>query len=178
MKYLDLNVASKPRLNYLRYWGLTVLLLAAAGILTWNGFVALGGEDGLTLEEKTEMLSLRRADRGYADSLEKFAAETRRLKSRWEGRVRFANALISRKANSFIGGLNLLEKALPETVYLNRLTLDQDRPNRLEMEVLVPAYTELINAYRRLSSYQLEITSEIPDRTGRYRVSLSLRIGK
>jgi len=175
MRYLHLNVASSRRLNLWRYWGVMVLLLGLAVVLIWSGLGQFDYENGLTAKEKKEMLSLREADRNFPERMQRFQEEIKELKRRWNPQVRFANTLISRKAFSFIKGLDLLEKALPESVYLQRLAIEQDRPTLLQMEVLAPAFADLIQAYRRLSAYQLEVNSEVRDKNGRYRVSLSMR---
>ena len=72
--------------------------------------------------------------------------------------------------------LNQLEKILSGSVYLQQLTVDQDRPQRLEMEVIAPSFSDLIQAYRQLSAFQIEVNSEVRDRNGQYRVSINLRI--
>lgn len=176
MKRLDLNMTSPRRPDRLRFWGVAILFLGISIFLIWSGFHSLnrGGEPAT--EKKLDMHSLREADKGFGTQMETINSEIQRLQQRWGSQVRFTNALINRKAHSFLQSLNQLEKILSGRVYLQQLTVDQDRPQRLEMEVIAPSFSDLIQAYRQLSAFQLEVNSETRDRNGQYRVSINLRI--
>ncbi|MBN1196358.1 MAG: hypothetical protein JXA62_03040 [Candidatus Aminicenantes bacterium] len=176
MKRLDLNMASLRRPDWLRFWGVAILFLGISLFLVWSGFDSLnhGGEPAM--ESKLEMQSLRETDKGFDAQMETINSEIQRLQQRWGSQVRFANTLINRKAHSFLQSLNELEKILSGSVYLQQLTVDQDRPQRLVMEVIAPSFSDLIQAYRQLSAFQLEVNSEVRDRNGQYRVSINLRI--
>ncbi|HDP95407.1 MAG TPA: hypothetical protein ENN40_08630 [Candidatus Aminicenantes bacterium] len=176
MKHLDLNMASSRRPDWLRFWGVAVFLLGVSALLVWNGWRALNHESEPSGEAKLEMRSLREADRNHNARMETISAEIQQLQKRWDAQVRFANALINRKTYSFLNSMNQLEKALSGRVFLQRLTVDQNRPQRLEMEVVAPSFSDLIVAYRQLSAFRLEVNSEVRDRDGQYRVSINLRI--
>ncbi|MDY0297142.1 MAG: hypothetical protein RB296_07480 [Acidobacteriota bacterium] len=176
MKRLDLNMAVSPRLDWLRFCALVLLFLSAAALLIWHGTRSLTRPDGLDVEQRRELQSLREAEKGFAADMESVSGKIRGLKQQWEPRVRFANALIARKSFSFVTRLDLLEKLLSANVFLQRLTIDQGNPQRLEMEIVAPSFNDLIDAYRQLAAHQLEVKSEIKDPAGQYRVSLNMRV--
>lgn len=175
MKPLRYNVAPEQRLNLWRFWITVGVFITVAGLLVWSGIQTMNLRYSLSEDEQETMDAVRITDGDYRSKMETLKREIDLLKRRWNGRVRFTNALIDRKVFSFLEGMDLLEETLPAPVYLSSLRLDQDRKRRLEMEIFAMRFSDLIACYRRLSRFSLEVNSENRDRNGRYRVSLTLR---
>ena len=175
MRSLRYNIAPEQRLNHWRFWIVTSVFLVVSGLLVWFGIQVMNGKPALSRTELDAMQAERIPEGEYASKMEALNREIDLLKKRWNGRVRFANALIERKTYSFVEGMTLLEEILPSPVFLNSLRMDQDRKKRLDMEISAARFADLIDCYKQLARFNLEVNSETRDRNGHYRVSLTLR---
>jgi len=175
MRSLRYNIAPEHRLNHWRFWCVTGVFIAVSGLLVWSGIQTLRGKPALSRMELDAMKMERLPEGEYALKMEALKREIDLSKKRWNGRVRFANALIERKTYSFVEGMSLLEETLPSPVFLNSLRLNQDRKKRLYMEIFAARFSDLIDCYKQLARFHLEVNSETRDPNGNYRVSLTLR---
>jgi cbb3-type cytochrome oxidase subunit 3 len=158
MRKLDYNLARSPRLD-VRAFALRALLLLLLALLLaalagayWGGRRARARHEAVAPE---------------AGRFRELAGETRRLRSEIEswrrtlgGRLAVANALIERKSYSFVARLDFLENAAGAGIRLRRLSLANQRGDRVSLSLSARSLGELFAFYKKLSAYGLAIASE------------------
>lgn len=173
MRKLDYNLARSPRLDgrafALRAALLLLLALLLAGLAgaNWSGRRAR---------------ARREAAAPVAGRLHDLAGESRRLRAETEswrrtlgGRLAAANSLIERKCFSFVARLDFLERAAGPGIRLRRLSLANERGDRVSLALSARSLPELFAFYKKLSAYGLAIASETQTQE-EYLVNLSFSV--
>lgn len=170
MRKLDYNLARSPRLDGRAFALRAALLLLLALLLA-----ALAGAHWSARRARVRQETAAPA----AGQLRDLAGEHRRLRAEIEsgrrtlgGRLALANSLIESKGFSFVARLDFLERAAGPGIRLRRLSLANERGDRVSLALSARSLPELFAFYKKLSAYGLAIASETQTQE-EYLVSLS-----
>ncbi len=175
MRYINFNIGSNKRLNYLR-----IIILGLSVLFMSTFFIKEGISNILFLNSKsTEKQSMIDGLNEYIDKLSKnennIKKEITKNKSKWEPRIKFINSLIHKKTFPFLKRLDILEKLMPDEAYLNSITIKYGSKNRIKMTVEANFKT-LLEVYKKFGKLNLTTFGNETEKDGKYISTMSLVI--
>ena len=172
---LKYNVAPERRIDVARLARRIAPLVILAVIFLGVGWNILANKS----DEKRDKLDELSRIRQRLEVMERDGAETSRLiselKKKWKREVTFANRLIDLKAFSIISRLDILEKIMPAGLSIQSLKIKNSRRSELELKIQARSFPKLVEMYRHLRQYNLEIKNE-SEADGLYQANLTVEI--
>jgi len=154
------NIANNKKIDYLRFGGITLLLIVFSILFVWIGVnqLALSALD--FQREKNELA-------GYKDKIEQInqrEAEQNKavdlIKAKWGGKRTFLNQLIDSRLYPYIGKLDKLESLLPAGVFVKRIQLSVRSGDTVNVTIGAVSAQKLLQAYKVFLAHDLVISNE------------------
>jgi len=175
MRTLDYNVAPGRRIDIPR------LLIRCAPLVLVSllcFLTSLGILSGKNQARDAKLAELRRLTARLAEVEETTRGHDREitaLKKAWGGKVKFCNRLIELKTYSVIRKLDRLEEVFPEGLRLQSISMKNHRQGGVELKIAAASFPRLVDLYRQLAHYDLNIKSE-SEENGVYVASLTVEM--
>ena len=120
------NIAKKKKINYLRFFLLTGILLVIS-----IGFILLGVKTLSTTakqfqDKKNELKICQEEKQTKARKNKQQKSEIENIKKNWHKRRQFVNSLVNNKTFPFLEKLDKLEELLPAGVFIRDITLSTE----------------------------------------------------
>ncbi len=176
MKKIRYNIAENRKVDFLKFS--LVAALAAAVALT---FITLGVGNLWSSDKRVEQEKARaRDDRLKLDeTTQKIAQHNKEIKilrRQWRQQVDLANALINTKNFPIIDTMELLEKHLPEGVFISQINFNAEKPNIVYLNIAAESLKRLGEAYESFRAFSKPIVNKQDERDGLLRSSLVINI--
>ena len=160
MRKIRYNIAKNKKINFLKFGIFSLIVVLISLVFMMLGVSNLWTSDKRARDQEEQLIKDRQ-------EIEKLTRETVRLKQDvqnkkkdWKKRVTFANLLIKGKHYSAVAKLDILEKHLPEGVFITNVLLNVDSPGVLQVNIAADSLTRLIETYNSFSTYRPTIKNE------------------
>ncbi|MFC2146147.1 hypothetical protein ACFLRT_02170 [Acidobacteriota bacterium] len=154
------NIAKKKKINYLRFFLLTGILLVIS-----IGFILLGVKTLSTTakqfqDKKNELKICQEEKQTKARKNKQQKSEIENIKKNWHKRRQFVNSLVNNKTFPFLEKLDKLEELLPAGVFIRDITLSTEGGANIQFNLAATSNAKLMEAYSAFLKYNLEIKKE------------------
>lgn len=128
-------------------------------------FVMLGvgnlwSSDKRARDQKEQVIKDRQEIEILTEETTRLKQDVQNKKKDWKKRVSFANLLIKSKHYSAVAKLDILEKYLPEGVFITNVALNAENPTVLQVNIAADSLARLIETYNSFSKYRPTIKNE------------------
>jgi Tfp pilus assembly protein PilN len=170
------NIAKNKKINYLRFFLITgILLVISIGFLL-VGVKALATSAKQFRDKKNELLICQEEKEAKSRKNNEQKKEIDKIKLKWRSRRMFANELVNNKTFPFLEKLDKIEKLLPEGVYIKDITLSTKSGAGISFNLVAISSHKLIQAFNVFSDYDLTISRE-DLKDGLYNASMRIKLG-
>lgn len=170
------NIAKNKKINYLRFFLLTgILLVISIGFLL-VGMKALATSAKQFRNKKNELKICQEANEAKARKNQEQKKEIEKIKQKWKSRRQFANELVNNKTFPFLEKLDKIEELLPAGVYIKNITLSVKNGADIQFNLAAISSHKLIEAFNVFSDYDLDISRE-DLKDGLYNASMRIKLG-
>lgn len=160
MRKIRYNIAENKKINFMKFGLFSLIVVVISLVFVVLGVGNLWSSDKRARDQKEQLIKDRQ-------EIEKLTRETARLKQDvqnkkkdWKKRITFANLLIKGKQYSAVAKLDLLEKHLPEGVFITNVALNAENPGVLQVNIAADSLARLIETYNSFSTYRPTIKDE------------------
>lgn len=154
------NIAKNKKINYLRFFLLTgILLMISIGFIL-VGVKTLSTSAKQFRNKKNELKICQEAKEAKTKKNKDQKKEIENIKKKWMKKRHFANDLVNNKTFPFLGKLDKIEELLPAGVFILDITLTTESRANIQLNLAAISSTKLLEAYRAFSKYNLVIKKE------------------
>lgn len=160
MRKIRYNIAENKKIDFLKFGLFSLIVVLISLVFMVLGVGNLWTSDKRARDQEEQLIKDRQ-------EIEKLTRETVRLKKDvqnkkrdWKKRVTFANLLIKARHYSAVAKLDILEKHLPEGVFITNVVLNVDNPGVLQVNIAADSLARLIETYNSFSTYRPTIKNE------------------
>jgi Tfp pilus assembly protein PilN len=169
------NIAKKKKINYLRFFLLTGILLGIS-----IGFLLVGVKTFSTSakqfrNKKNELKICLEAKQEKTRKNKEQEKEIENIKRKWRKKRQFANELVNNKTFPFLEKLDKLEELLPAGVFIKDISLDTEGGAYIQFNLAAISSSKLLEAYRAFLKYNLVIQRE-DLRDGLYNANMRIKL--
>ncbi len=169
------NIAKKKKINYLRFFLLTGILLVIS-----IGFILVGVKTFSTSakqfrNKKNELKICQEAKQEKTRKNKEQKKEIEDIKRKWGKRRQFANELVNNKTFPFLEKLDKLEELLPAGVFIKDITLSTEGGAYIQFNLAAISSSKLLEAYRAFLKYNLAIQKE-DLKDGLYNANMKIKL--
>ena len=169
------NIAKNKKINYLRFFLLTgVLLVISIGFIL-VGVKTLAASAKQFRNKKNELKICQEAKEAKTKKNKAQEKEIEKIKKKWKGKRQFANELVSNKTFPFLEKLDKIEELLPAGVFISDITLSTKSGANIQFNLAAISSNKLLEAYDVFSDYKLTITRE-EQRDGLYNATMKIKL--
>jgi Tfp pilus assembly protein PilN len=170
------NIARNKKVNYLRFFLLTgILLVISIGFLL-VGVKTLATSAKQFRNKKNELKICQEAKEEKTKKNKAQITEIEDIQNRWRNKRQFANELVSNKTFPYLEKLDKLEELLPGGVFLKDVILSTANGTIVQFNLAAISDARLWEAARAFKKYKLVIKSE-DLRDGLYNANMQIRLG-
>jgi Tfp pilus assembly protein PilN len=170
------NIARNKKVNYLRFFLLTgILLVISIGFLL-VGMKTLATSAKQFRNKKNELRICQEAKEEKTKKNKAQKTEIEDIQNKWRNKRQFANELVSNKTFPYLEKLDKLEGLLPAGVFMKDVTLSTANGTIVQFNLAAISYARLWEAARAFKKYNLVIKSEAL-RDGLYNANIQIRLG-
>lgn len=170
------NIAKNKKINYLRFFLLTgILLVISIGFLL-VGVKVLATSAKQFRSKKNELRICQEAKQEKTQKNKAQKTEIEDIKKKWKAKIYFANSLVSNKTFPFLEKLDKLEELLPAGVFIKDITLSADKGAKIQFKLAAITSAKLLDAYRAFIKYNLIIKKE-DLKDGLYNADMQINLG-
>lgn len=173
MRYINYNIGSHKRLNYIPiiFMALTVLFISTF-------LIKIGIDNILFLNSKTtEKQALIDNLENYINKVSKNETNIQnginKNRSKWEPRIKFINSLIDKKTFPYLKRFDKLEKLMPDEAYLRSITIRYGKKNQVLLNVESTSFATLIAVYKKFGKLNASMGNET-EKNGKFLSTISL----
>lgn len=169
------NIAKNKKINYLRFFLLTgVLLVISIGFIL-VGVKTLAASAKQFRNKKNELKICQEAIEAKTKKNKAQKKEIEKIKKKWKGKRQFANELVNNKTFPFLEKLDKIEELLPAGVFIRDITLSTKSGATIQFNLAAISSSKLLEAYNVFSDYNLIITRE-ELRDGLYNANMKIKL--
>jgi hypothetical protein len=170
------NIAKKKKINYLRFFLLTGILLVISIGFILVGVKTLSTNAKQFRNKKNELKICQEAKQAKTSKNKQQKNEIENIKKKWQKRRQFANNLVNNKTFPFLEKLDKLEELLPAGVFIKDVTLSTEGGANIQFNLAAISSAKLVEAYDVFSKYNLEIPKEVL-KDGLYNATMKIKLG-
>lgn len=169
------NIAKNKKINYLRFYSLTGILLVFS-----IGFILVGVKTLATSakqfrDKKNELEICQDAKEAKTKTNKAQKKEIEKIKKRWRGKRQFANEMVNHKTFPFLEKLDKIEELLPAGVFIKDITLSTKSGANITFNLAAISSSKLLEAYKAFEDYKLVISKE-DLRDGLYNATMKIKL--
>ncbi|MGD2085294.1 MAG: hypothetical protein PVH61_03835 [Candidatus Aminicenantes bacterium] len=154
------NIARKKKINYLRFFLLTgILLVISIGFIV-VGVKSLSASAKQFRNKKNELKICQEAKEAKTKKNNEQKKEIEKIKKKWKGKRDFANGLVKDKTFPYLEKLDKIEELLPAGVFIKDITLSTKNGSNITFNLAAISSGKLLQAYRAFWNYNLVISRE------------------
>jgi anaerobic ribonucleoside-triphosphate reductase len=169
------NIAKNKKINYLRFFLLTgVLLVISIGFIL-VGVKTLAASAKQFRNKKNDLKICQEAIEAKTKKNKAQEKEIEKIKKKWKGKRKFANELVNNKTFPFLEKLDKIEELLPAGVFIRDITLSTKSGSTIQFNLAAISSSKLLEAYRAFLNYNLAITRE-ELRDGFYNATMKIKL--
>jgi hypothetical protein len=169
------NIAKNKKINYLRFFLLTgILLVISIGFIV-VGVNALATSAQQFRNKKNELRICQEAKQAKSKTNKAQQKEIEKIKKKWRGKRQFANQMVNNKTFPFLEKLDKIEELLPGGVFIKDITLSTKSGANITFNMAAISSTKLLEAYKVFSDYNLTISKE-DLRDGLYNATMKIKL--
>ena len=169
------NIARNKKVNYLRFFLLTgILLVISIGFLL-VGMKTLATSAKQFRNKKNELRICQEAKEEKTKKNKAQKTEIEDIQNKWRNKRQFANELVSNKTFPYLEKLDKLEGLLPAGVFMKDVTLSTANGTIVQFNLAAISSDKLLEAYKVFSDYSLSITNEVL-RDGLYNATMKIKL--
>ena len=177
MRKIEYNISSGKSIDF-RHFLITISMTFLISFLLLYIGISNIIDTNLNLEEKVDQKKYYDTEHQKITESEKlFGERIKKIKSKWNKRVTFANSVIDAKVFPFLKRLEYFEEILPDMVQLNDILMDSSRKGEITVSVSSYSIEKLYELYRELIGNNLVIAAE-SENGGVYRSKLRITLKK
>ncbi len=169
------NIADNKKIDYFRFALFATLLIALSVLFIKVGVDMLSSTAEQFQAEKDEL----RAYKEKIEDINKREVEQRqaiqKIKTRWNKKRRFLNALIDDKLFPYTRKLDKLEELLPAGVFINKVILNTKAKDTVQLGISAISAQKLLEAYKVFLKYQLAIAGEA-EKDGLFKANMTIKL--
>ena len=175
MRKIKYNIASYRKVNQLRYYSVSVLILIVSLLIILLGVHNLKSNNLKLKTEKNKIESYQNKISDISEKSSLYNNEIKKKESKWKRRINFSNLIIRHKNKSYIQDLDTLEKIIPAAVYLESIRLDSAKDAKVQLNIKALSWEALIRAYKVFFNYDSIIKNEV-EVNGVFKASLDIKL--
>jgi hypothetical protein len=172
---ISYNIAKKKKINYLRFFLLTGILLVISIGFILVGVKTLSTSAKQFQNKKNELKICQEATQSKTKKNKEQKKEIEDIKKTWMRKRQFANNLVNNKTFPFLEKLDKLEELLPAGVFIKDVTLSTASGADIQFNLAAISSTKLLEAYRAFLKYNLVIQKE-DLKDGLYNANMKIKL--
>lgn len=176
MKKIKYNIASQKKINRVRLFSLLVGLLLISLLCILFGMNRLFDETRQERIERQELVLLKDKLTDVSQMMDDNRSKIGKIKKKWNKRVRLSNSLIGGKKFSMLSIFNILEEQIPDRVFLNSASIQNDSKSGIQLDFVSGSFKRLMDLYRNLARFNLAIIKESVTPKGLAKSSVVIKI--
>jgi hypothetical protein len=169
------NIAKNKKVNYLRFFLLTgILLVISIGfILVGVKSLATSAQQFRHKKNELKICQEEKAEKTKKNKEQK--KEIEKIKKKWKNKRQFANQLVNNKTFPFLERLDKIEELLPAGVFIRNITLSTRGGATVQFNLAAISGTKLLEAYKAFQDYKMVIHKE-DLKDGLYNATMKIRL--
>jgi hypothetical protein len=163
MRKIRYNIAENKKINFLKFGLFSLFVVVISLVFVMLGVGNLWSSDKRARDQKEQLIKDRQEIETLTRETAQLKQDVQNKKKGWKKRVSFANLLIKGRHYSAVAKLDILEKHLPEGVFITNVILDVENPGVLQVNISADSLARLIETYNSFSKYRPTIKNETED---------------
>ncbi len=175
MLNIKYNIATNKKVDYKKLAISSSAILVVSLIFVYFSIGKLWSSDSKVQEKERRLRESESRIVALNQELREYRKGIKIIKSKWQRKVNFANSLIKGKKIALVNRLDILEKLLPEGVFILYVKLDVKSKAMVQIKIAANSLPRLMDAYDNFSAYQPIIKEETEGEGGLFTAEVSLR---
>ncbi|MCP4216544.1 MAG: hypothetical protein GY765_17975 [bacterium] len=160
MRKINYNIAENKKIDYIKFSLVSSAVVLMALLFMFLGIRNIWSSDQRIQDEKEKLRLDKLKVEELTDKVAGYKQGIKRLESKWNKRVNYINSLIDAKQFDLVKRLDIIEKHLPEGVYIQSVNMAYQKKGVITIDIAAQSLQRVMETYANFSAYKPQKSKE------------------